>query len=310
VLFRSRRINDTFLPLTMKTPWAVLPLLSLLSNVIYGLPYMLISSTRPKCVSVTASQGTTLHVAYYAPDMILPPPDDVEPPLKDSVISGMNVTDGMDAHYKRHITKLHLEDMKRAGHQMRDLSIVIQQVARQNVVAAVANDFRRRREKIAVDRSGGTVKLRMELDTKEGSLSFETGGTNGPVEICLQSLSATVTAPSRVMLNITQQTTGEAEHETETILKEVDRKLEEVQAKARQEVPRFHADLIALEGKVDMMLSNSYFASEQEDSFHVTSIRLNRSTKYWPMIHITVLFIAGFTQANHIVRFFKERHIF
>jgi hypothetical protein len=37
---------------------------------------------------------------------------------------------------------------------------------------------------------------------------------------------------------------------------------------------------------------------------------MNRASQYWPIIHLVVLLVTGFTQANHIIRFFKSRHIY
>ena len=68
-------------------------------------------------------------------------------------------------------------------------------------------------------------------------------------------------------------------------------------------------ELNNLESKVGMLLTNADSAKDQEVEFFEQSMAMNRSSSYWPMIHILVLLATGFTQVNHIIRFFKTRHI-
>ena len=145
--------------------------------------------------------------------------------------------------------------------------------------------------------SRGTGRIRREFNQKNGIITFDTGSMDGTVDICIQCLSASQASPARLSLNITQQLT---EHGA-TITHD----MSIVQA----HLPRIQADLHGLDRKVQSIIANSDYAKDQEIQFHTGSIRMNSTSKYWPIIHVTVLFLAGFTQANHIVRFFKERHI-
>ena len=189
----------------------------------------------------------------------------------------------MDEQYitKRYEQKL--EAMKRTGRKMKDMSIVIAQkgetVARQR------------------DWKSAPERVRRDLTEREGIMEYATGNLDAPVEICIQSLSARPSSPSRVSLRVTQQSTPPEQ-----------RKKEQEIVKAK--LSRMGQDLAVLEKKVDLILTNADYAKEQEVDFHEQSIAMNRASQYWPMIHLLVLLVTGFTQANHIVRFFKTHHIY
>ena len=61
--------------------------------------------------------------------------------------------------------------------------------------------------------------------------------------------------------------------------------------------------------EANLLLSRADQIKDEEAAFHQKSIDMNSASKWWPMLHIMVLLATGFTQANHIVSFFKSRHI-
>ena len=61
------------------------------------------------------------------------------------------------------------------------------------------------------------------------------------------------------------------------------------------------------ESSVVVMTAESM--KNEESEFHQRSIDINSAAKWWPIFHIVVLLITGFTQANNVVTFFKSRHI-
>lgn len=74
-------------------------------------PYLILGSSRPKCVSVLAPRGSTLLVRYDAPDMVIISDED---PMEAGKEKGAdNITMGLDSQYeKRYRQKV--EAMKRA----------------------------------------------------------------------------------------------------------------------------------------------------------------------------------------------------
>ena len=188
-----------------------------------------------------------------------------------------------------------------------DVSLVVQQ---RNPTGAGANSWRRRR---SVGDGGAyptTGRLREELGSTTGSVVYYTGANDAPLEICLQSLSAHPDSPNRVALNITQRPADE-EDEEESEESGGDKQSEtEHQLLAKRSISRMSADVTSLDRKLRSILSSADYAKEQEVEFHEQSIAMNRASQYWPIIHLVVLLVTGFTQANHIVRFFKSRRIF
>jgi hypothetical protein len=143
--------------------------------------------------------------------------------------------------------------------------------------------------------------MREGLKTREGSVEFTTGSTrDAPVEICFQSMAATPTNPSRLALSVSQQ-----------VKRNQQQLLQKPAVPEQQEkMSKIERDLKKLGYKVDMILTNADYAKEQEVYFHESSLAMNRASQYWPIIHLVVLLVTGFTQANHIIRFFKSRHIY
>jgi hypothetical protein len=283
-------------------------------SLVNGLPYYLLSSSRPLCVSVEGPRETSLLVQYHAPDLILLPEDDSarlsaeEQKQKEAALS---TEDGLDARFNQQY-KTKMEQIKKAGRIMSDMSIVMQQ--RGDTVGGIANREWRRRDKLeggdGVARKEGTGRIREELDKREGSFVFMTGRFDGPVEVCLQSMAATTTAPVRIAINVTQHVDKQADNLVWQRRQQKSKDTADAGAeKAKAEFSRMAADLRGLERKVMLTLNNADYAKDQERNFHEQSIAMNRASQYWPMIHVAILLVTGFTQANHIVRFFRTHHI-
>lgn len=229
--------------------------------------------------------------------MIIPEDDSIPPnvPWKPSI----NVTDGADALFQQQYLA-NLQVMKRAN--MKDLSVVIQQTQHQEQQQqrnGRTDWHERQRDR---QRQEGSGIMKKELNARIDMIEYDTGSIDGPVEFCWQSMSANTKVPQRLMLNITQHST--------IGLQEKEQRAHQKKELVQEHLPRIEADLHGMDRKIQMILSNADFAKDQEIEFHTMSTRMNKATKYWPMIHVTVLFLTGLTQANHIVKFFKERHIF
>ena len=56
-------------------------------------------------------------------------------------------------------------------------------------------------------------------------------------------------------------------------------------------------------------LSEADFAKERDSVYHTKTDAMNKATTFWPIMHVCILLATGFTQANHIVQFFKKRRI-
>lgn len=58
-----------------------------------------------------------------------------------------------------------------------------------------------------------------------------------------------------------------------------------------------------------LLLKSADMIKNDESAFHKQSVEMNAAARWWPMLHVVVLLVTGFTQANHVVKFFKSRHI-
>jgi emp24/gp25L/p24 family/GOLD len=57
------------------------------------------------------------------------------------------------------------------------------------------------------------------------------------------------------------------------------------------------------------VLKEADFNRDQDAIFHKQTLAMHSATTFWPIVQVSILLITGFTQANHIVRFFKSRRI-
>lgn len=256
---------------------------------IQSAPYYLLTSTRPKCVTVEGPRDTTLQVSYDAPDMVLLPEDDSEQVEKEK--KQQHISGGLDARFnKRYQDKMIA--LARAGRTMVDLSITIHQ---RDTVSA------NREWKVAGGGANdkGSGRVRRELTQRKGSIDYTTSSLrDAPVEICVQSMAANPKNPSRVALTVVQSAK----------ISKKKRALEQEQ-RAQKQMSRLAEELLQLDRKADLLLTQADYAKDQEAEFHELSVQMNRASHYWPMIHLLILLITGFTQANHIIRFFKAHHI-
>jgi hypothetical protein len=219
---------------------------------------------------------------------------------------GQEGGDPMDASWSHQkIIKEKLSRMKSKA--LQDMSITISQKG--GNVGALAS--RQRRTQMSVDeriKMSATGRIREELTEQQGTIEFMTGDTDGTVDICVQSISALTSSPSRFMLNVTVEQTIDPEQQ-----EVMDRQIDGVDPLETNEVKvqmsRLERDMQTLSNRVSTILSNSAVNKDQEVAFHDQSAAMNRAATYWPIIRLTVLVVTGFTQANHIVRYMKTHHI-
>jgi len=219
--------------------------------------------------------------------MVLLPEDDSNEVMEMKKKQADNKQAGLDERFnKRYQEKM--VAMQRAGRKMVDISIVVYQ---KGDTASSAREW-----KVSTGMAG-SGRLRKELTERQGTVEYTTGARDAPVEICVQSMAANPKNPSRVALLISQ------------FMKPSKEQKEEQERQAQQHMSKLAGELLTLQKKADMILTNADYAKEQEVDFHELSLQMNRASQFWPMIHVSILLLTGFTQANHILRFFKTRHI-
>jgi emp24/gp25L/p24 family/GOLD len=64
-----------------------------------------------------------------------------------------------------------------------------------------------------------------------------------------------------------------------------------------------------IEHEMHTIIREADFFKERDAAYHQHTDDLHKATLFWPILHVGILLLTGFTQANHIVRFFKTRRI-
>lgn len=158
-------------------------------------------------------------------------------------------------------------------------------------------------------------RLRKTLTEPSGTFQYDLKHSfSGTLEICIgirQQSGRRYPKPSLVSMYVVQATTVDSFfEETEEEMRKAKRNvLDEDQKHARVHLNYLDRVVANLVKEANLLLSTADQIKDQESSFHQKSIDMNSASKWWPMLHIMVLLATGFTQANHIVSFFKSRHI-
>lgn len=78
---------------------------------------------------------------------------------------------------------------------------------------------------------------------------------------------------------------------------------------AKQHLSHMEMLLLNMIKETNMLLKNANLVKDDEIAFHTKSLEMNAASRWWPMLHVIVLLVTGFTQANHVIKFFKTMHI-
>lgn len=238
-------------------------------------PMILLMNAQAKCMSVEAPADSLLNIEYEAPDLILPADLDAD---------GEKVDPRMYRRFRTTITVS--QSGGRENHHGRNRD----------------HSTHKRQEKVVQD-----------LETKKGNVEYITE-MDGQVSICVQSLSASAVSPSPISLRVTESPAGEEEvggpPPEKTTANAGEQLDSESQRNAKEHFSQMEKTLSGLISKTDMILRQADYAKELEVEFHEQSIAMNKASQWWPILQLCVLLITGFTQANHMVQFFRKHHIF
>lgn len=298
---------------------------------VHGKPYIILTSTRSKCYSVIAPRSQIITIEYEAPDLVIPEEGlqaatrrAEENSMKEKEKSENAETkegDGLDTKWNERM-KDRLERIK--SKKLRDTSITVMQKT-----AGISPRKSDSKQNTKFDEDGtivttGTEKIREELSQRRGRIEFLTGHDSGNIEVCVQSILANFNKPVRFHLRADMDALegdddDDDDVDDDSILESIH---ENKKAKQKENDPdhlehkeisskvsRLERDLQTLQNRAKACLNNADYNKEQEALFYEKSISMNRASKYWPIIQLTVLLVTGFTQANHIVRYLKTHRI-
>jgi hypothetical protein len=241
-------------------------------------PMILITNSQPKCMYVDAPADIILNIQYEAPDLVMPTDLDKDGSPVDP----------------------------RSFRRFRTTITVYSSDGRENHHGARKKNWNR-------DRNAQQGKFIKDLDAKKGSVEYLTK-QDGQVSICVQSLTASAVNPTPISLRVTESPAGgESVGPPKEATSEVapgEQLDSQSQRNAKVHFSQMEKTLSGLISKTDMILRQADYAKELEVEFHEQSIAMNKASQWWPILQLSVLLITGFTQANHMIQFFRKHHIF
>jgi len=156
------------------------------------------------------------------------------------------------------------------------------------------------RQKISV--ASGNIKYNKALDPK--SLA------DHDLEVCVDTSGfSRNSAPILFSLKFREVIDDEFNIEFGKISKDNSAANGEDQKLAKEHMTYMEKQVFNMVSDTDMLIGGADISKEEEAQFSQKSIDMNSAAKWWPIIHLLVLFVTGYTQANHIISFFKSRHI-
>jgi len=90
---------------------------------------------------------------------------------------------------------------------------------------------------------------------------------------------------------------------------EASKEVSKDQELAKQHMTTMERSIFNMVSEIDLLIGVADISKDEEAVFSQKSLDMNSAAKWWPIMHLLVLFVTGYTQANHIVSFFKSRHI-
>ncbi len=144
----------------------------------------------------------------------------------------------------------------------------------------------------------------------EGTIPYSTKGT-GVIHICamIKELPGRkYPRPTLVGLRMKEVGEYDAANRSSSASEET-KENEKGQKAARKHFSEMEKVLMTMIRETNVLLKNADMIKDEEAAFHKKSVEMNSASRWWPMMHVVVLLVTGFTQANHVIKFFKGMHI-
>jgi emp24/gp25L/p24 family/GOLD len=150
------------------------------------------------------------------------------------------------------------------------------------------------------------------IKTKTGQIehTFEVDGT---AIICLTTHPANIVAADlkashlRLAIHVERKEIADLllqlENDNTTVIVNMDEK------KTAKHLSRMEMELHRIQLSLKTILKEADFAKERDALAHKQVMSVHSASMFWPIVQVCVLIMTGFTQASHIVHFFKTRRI-
>ena len=135
------------------------------------------------------------------------------------------------------------------------------------------------------------------IDARKGQF-FHKYEVSGTANICIRASSASSKKPIAFALRV----------ETSEEIPEINDATKQ-EANVDQHLTHMERELKRIQSAMEHVLREADLNKKQDAVFHEQTLAMNAATTFWPIVQVCVLLMTGFTQASHIVRFFKSRRI-
>ncbi|KAL3940140.1 MAG: hypothetical protein SGBAC_005257 [Bacillariaceae sp.] len=138
-----------------------------------------------------------------------------------------------------------------------------------------------------------------ELISNTGKVDFQVHPRHrededvGELQVCIRASKAGTKHPMRFGL----------------FVEEVDMEDVDAEVDVTSHLTFLEGQLAHYERKMHVMLKTADMVREFDAKYHQKTDAMNQATIFWPVVHVGILLITGFTQAQHIVNFFQKRRI-
>lgn len=140
----------------------------------------------------------------------------------------------------------------------------------------------------------------VELTEKKGSV-MHTTQTSGDVQVCVKASAATSQTPMLFGIRVEKE---DEVHAHEDLSKAVNLNPTD------HHLTHMEVEMKHLVVSMKNILSEADFSKDREMAFHEKTMSMHAASMWWPIVQLSVLLLTGFTQVNHMVRFFQQRRIF
>jgi len=174
--------------------------------------------------------------------------------------------------------------------------------------ATDARSLAKRREQLNdLTRNKKPRPVSQELTATKGSFVHSMHSEDAIVDLCVRASKATMKSPMMFHLWVEELEEGDELDEFQKEKNEVDNQIPRMGAEHHWSFMETQLDRI--EHEVHTIIKEADFFRERDALYHQQTDDLHKATLFWPMLHCGILVITGFTQANHIISFFKKRRI-
>lgn len=242
-------------------------------DTVYGLPQFLVNSGKPKCFSVEIPKETMIKIHYEAPDI------DVE-------------NDSSRLLYSPSYITLLEKPIETLEEQRLEHATDAQSLAQRR---AQLNDLTTKKPK----------PVSQEITNVAGSFLHRVHAEDAVVDVCIRGSKASLLNPMLFHIRV--------EELEEDVLDEFEQEKADLNRVPLLGVEHhwsfMETQLDRIEHEMHTIIKEADFFRERDALYHQQTDDLHKATLFWPILHCGILILTGFTQANHIISFFKQKRI-